>query len=256
MPDTMAFAVGSSASTFLARPSPTHQSVCVRPAGARMALPNPFANVKNPFAQKPAGKTKAASAFVAPQPGDPGYKEPKVEKKPEEPATPVPSAKDKPPAQDAKAPAKEAADPAIASKLPVIDSAARGLSLLREDLFKSAPEKVGVGRQDATVYYKPQYGEPGYKKKAYEEAYGSELEKVVELEDGASTDEKLEFVQQVKEAARELKKGKKASEVKAKMFNLKDKDAEPEFYDIPDYLKPIPEDTPRKGMSWKNYIGR
>jgi hypothetical protein len=31
---------------------------------------------------------------------------------------------------------------------------------------------------------------------------------------------------------------------------------EDEVYDIPSYLKPLPEDTPREGHTWKNYNGR
>lgn len=266
MPDqTMAFAVGAQASSFLARPASAQQAVCIRPAGARMALPNPFKNISNPFAGKPKAQGVAPSAFMEPQPGDPGYKEPKVavEKEPE--AAPEPSALSKmtDAADAAVGQMTEAADKAVdkmldskVAKLPVVNTAARGLSLLKEDLFKNAPEKAGVGRQDQAMYYKPQFGEPGYKKQAYEEVYGSELEKVIEFDEYASTEEKLAFVDNVKIAAKELKKGKKAKEIKAKMLNLEVKDAEPEVYDIPDYLKPIPEDTPRKGMTWKNYIGR
>ncbi len=55
----------------------------------------------------------------------------------------------------------------------------------------------------------------------------------------------------VKAPAKPARAGKSAEEIKNQVLSVDKEEEEPKVYDIPDYLKPIPEDTTRKGMSWK-----
>lgn len=201
---------------------------------------------KNPFAK--GDKKEPKSAFMEPQPGDPGYKEPKETK--EAPSAPPMEA------------VKENPFKSLAKKLPVIGdrfddsgSRKRGLDLLREDFLKTGPVKVGVGRQDDSAIMKPLAGEPGFKPAAYETVRVSELG-ISPFPDDKNAVGKVGGVEAVKKAALEVKRGEAtAKEIKKKLLKIKIEKV-PEVYDIPDYLKPIPEDTPRKGLTWKNYVGR
>lgn len=181
----------------------------------------------NPFAKKPAAQDAApASTSAEPQPGDPGSK-PSIAQ-------------------------------AVASKLPVVSGATstvkRGLDLLREDLLKNAPERAGVGRQDSdSVVMKPVAGEPGYKPQSYETIKVSELG-ISPFVDDENAVGKVGGIEAVKKAAIEVKAGKSSKQIKSDLLNANVVDSK--GFDIPDYLKPIPEDTPRKGMTWKNYEGR
>jgi hypothetical protein len=241
--------------------APTHRATATRPARVpviamakgdkkkiRFSLPNPFA-------KKPA----------VPQPGDPSYKSPKFEKfEIEDDTLPGPPSKNKAKSEAAKAEA-EAATLKAAKKtgaLPVVSGIAeieekkRGLDLLRQDFLKSAPERAGIGRQDETNVSSPSFGEPGYKKQAFETAKVSTLG-ISPFPDDANAVGKVGGLEAVQKAARLAAEGKSEKAIKAKF--LKKEVVVPvkeQVFDIPDYLKPIPEDTVRKGYTWKNYIGR
>lgn len=183
--------------------------------------------------------------YNPPQPGDAGYK----------PATPVPKGtgmvktEETNPSEGSKA----------GKKLPVVSGAGervkRGLDLLREDVFKNAPSRVGVGRQDQSAIMKPMYGEPGYKPAAYETVKVSDLG-ISPFPDDANAVGNVGGIEAVKKAAVEVQKGEKtALEIKREVLKIKTKKGE-KVYDIPDYLKPLPEDMTRKGFTWKNYVGR
>lgn len=123
---------------------------------------------------------KVEEAFMELQPGDAGYVEPKAKSTA---AQAVSSAKSA--ASDVGSAAKsagsaiKAATPsnvkkAVGKAADAVEDAAdsvveaakkpakRGAALLREDFLKSAPERIGVGRQDLTEVAPPTYGEPGY----------------------------------------------------------------------------------------------
>lgn len=185
-----------------------------------------FSNL-NPFKSRDKAP-EPQTTFSEPQPGDPGYK-----------------------------PAESKATGGVKLPVSVGDAAAsanRGLELLRQDIFKSAPERAGVGRQDQNLIIKPQFGDPGYKPQAYEVTKASELG-ISSFSDDKNYVGKVGGLDAVKKAAKDAQKGKAAAEIKREMLKAKAKE-EPKVYDIPDYLKPIPEDTPRKRMTWKNYEGR
>lgn len=173
---------------------------------------------------------------------------------PPEKASPPPSTPDSP-ASDGDAPSRR--------KLPVAiggaaDTVKRGIALLREDFLKTAPQKAGVGRQDLDAFtMKPLSGEPGYKAAAYELVKVSELG-ISPFPDDANAVGKVGGIEAVKKAARDVREGKSAKEIKKEVLNIGTdvKDTETEVFDIPDYLKPLPEDTPRPRMTWKNYKGR
>lgn len=123
---------------------------------------------------------KVEEAFMDLQPGDAGYVEPKAKSTAAQAVSSAKSAasdvgsaaksagsaiKAATPSSVKKAAGKaadaveDAADSVVAAaKKP----AKRGAALLREDLLKSAPERIGVGRQDQTELAPPTYGEPGY----------------------------------------------------------------------------------------------
>lgn len=149
---------------------------------------------------------------------------------------------------------EDAADSVVeAAKKP----AKRGAALLREDFLKSAPERIGVGRQDLTEVAPPTYGEPGYKYSAYETAKQSTLG-ISSFSDDANAAEKVGGLAALKKAALEAKKGATAAELKAKAVRMEKAvlkaAANEEKKDVlPSYLLPLPEDTPRKYGTWKNY---
>lgn len=196
--------------------------------------------------------------YNAPQPGDAGYK----------PPPPVPKGtgmvkteEDKPVKTVEATSTKVDISPAAAKgkKLPVISNATnkvkRGLDLLREDVLKNAPTRVGVGRQDQSAVMKPMYGEPGYKPAAYETVKVSDLG-ISPFPDDANAVGNVGGIAAVKKAAVEVQKGEKtAAEIKREVLKIETK-KEAKVFDIPDYLKPLPEDTTRKGFTWKNYVGR
>lgn len=261
---------------------PAAPAVCCPPrapaaAPTAMADKKPGFSLPNPFAKKPSTGV-AASNFAGLQPGDPGYVAPKDEKFEFEEGIPAgPPSKLKAKAEAEEEAEKEAAekkDPkkkkaaasslskAKKTKLPVAkgteeaEGKARGLDLLREDFLKSVPERVGVGRQDVSAIIAPSFGEPGYKPKAIETVNVSELG-ISPFPDDANAIGKVGGIAAVEKAALRVKKGETASAIKAKVMKKPTVVPESEIvYDIPSYLKPIPEDTPRKGLSWKNYDGR
>lgn len=151
----------------------------------------------------------------------------------------------------------KAVEKTTGKKLPVIfgsreQTGLRGFALLKEDLLKNAPEIAGVGRQDKSFVMKPQFGEPGYKPQAYETIKYSDLG-ISSFTDDPNAVVKVGGLEAVKEAAKEAKKGKSAAELKAAVLKVDMKEEKDIVYDIPDYLKPLPEDTPRPGRTWKNY---
>lgn len=228
---TPAFALGAVNSAFTSKHVYSSTSTMVRPV-----LP------VTPIRPAPISITPVA-IYTEPQPGDPGSK----------PLPPVPKGfgmdKAAEPEND------EAKTSAAGKKLPLsrFERAKRGLDLLKDDLFKNAPEQAGVGRQDVGAVMKPVAGEPGYKPAAYETVRVSELG-ISPFPDDANAVGKVGGVAAVKAAAVEVKKGEKtASQIKKQVMNIKTKDVETVF-DIPSYLKPLPEDTPK--ITWKNYVGR
>lgn len=231
-----------------------------------------------------ADKPVPESSFMAPQPGDPGYKPlppvpkgfgmTKSEKRPsevvaeakKEEVTPAASEKDakkggkkteKKVVPVSKAGAKGDGKPGGddskgASNLPVKKG---GLNLLKDDLLKNAPSFAGVGRQDVSGIMKPMAGEPGYKPQAYETVRVSELG-ISPFPDDANAVGKVGGIKAVKKAAVEVKQGSKtADEVKKEVLKIDVKKEKDQVFDIPDYLKPIPEDN-RMTYTWKNYKGR
>lgn len=247
---TPAFALGAATSTF----TPTRVRSSTTPLRTtRPRCPPSHATVtmqkKKGFFSNPFSKPKKAPSgeqFVQPQAGDPGYQAPgPVAKgtgmaKSEPKKLPVKDASEK----DAGKGGKKGEDKRSFAK--------RGIDLLREDLFKSAPERAGVGRQDARAIMKPMAGEPGFKPAAYETVKVSELG-ISPFPDDKNAVGKVGGVEAVKKAALQVKAGKKAAEIKNEVLNIKTK-VEKEVFDIPDYLKPIPEDYPKS--TWKNYKGR
>eukprot|EP00177_Eucheuma_denticulatum_P003480 GFKZ01006292.1.p1 GENE.GFKZ01006292.1~~GFKZ01006292.1.p1 ORF type:complete len:276 (+),score=50.24 GFKZ01006292.1:195-1022(+) len=216
-------------------------------------------------------KDDATTRFMEPQAGDPGYT----------PLPPVPKGfgmtKSEPKGETKEAEDKTAGGAAAKSgtvkgtvvsqkgakgrSLPVTKAAEkRGLDLLREDVLKSAPERVGVGRQDAeSVTMKPVAGEPGYKPESFQTVKVSELG-ISPFPDDANAVGKVGGLEAVRKAAVDVKQGKTAKEIKKAVLKPDiakvEAKGEAKVYDIPDYLKPIPEDSPRKGLTWKNYKGR
>lgn len=281
MSPTAAF-VSLGASSFV-RALPAAPAVCCPPrspaaAPTAMADKKPGFSLPNPFAGKPSTGV-AETSFAGLQPGDPGYVAPKEEKFEFEEGIPIgpPSklkakaeaeAKAKEEAAEKKDPKKSTKKTAASSstakktKLPVAkgteeaEGKARGLDLLRKDFLKSVPERVGVGRQDVSAIIAPSFGEPGYKPKAFETVNVSELG-ISPFPDDANAVGKVGGFEAVEKAALQVKKGESASAIKAKVMNKPTVVPESEVvYDIPSYLKPLPEDTPRKGLTWKNYDGR
>lgn len=176
--------------------------------------------------------TLQGTMFMPPQPGDAGYKSKQSESKPKESES-----KKEEPSSGLDLPDLEE----MASE--VSSTAKRGLELLKEDLFKSAPERAGVGRQDQSSIMKPQYGEPGYKPdddSIFGKVKGAVEDAVEEV--GSTLDDLTDDKKEKKTFRPNLKKGKQKTPIGD--------------YDLPAYLKPLPEDTPREGFTWKNYDGR
>lgn len=201
----------------------------------------------NPFAKKPKSQD-ATTSFMAPQAGDPGYVAP--------PPLPKGAGIGEEEAPQVTAEVKTVAQKG--AKLPVAKATSkRGLDLLKEDLLKNAPERAGVGRQDTgNLTMKPVAGEPGYKPESFQTVRVSELG-ISPFPDDKNAVGKVGGLDAVKKAAVEAKKGKSGKEIKKSLLaETPQKIVEEKVFDIPDYLKPIPEDTPRKGLTWKNYVGR
>ncbi|CAN8069524.1 unnamed protein product [Agarophyton chilense] len=187
---------------------------------------------RNPFASKSdkGDQSSSSASFMEPQPGDPGYMQ-------------YITADD--------------------------EKKKRGLDLLKEDILKSAPERAGVGRQDAdSVLMRPQAGEPGYKPAAYQTVRVSTLG-ISTFSDDKNYVSKVGGIDAVKQAAVDIQTGTKTGkDIKKEVLNKANNrplntfqstlqrpsaSPQPNVDNLPDYLKPLPEDTPRKGMSWKNY---
>jgi len=134
----------------------------------------------------------------------------------------------------------------------------RGVSLFKRDF----EDKLQGG---PTYTAAPMAGEPGYKSEAYQRVKASSL--------GISTfsDDKnyvgnvggLSAVRLAAEAAEEKMAADKAAK-KAKKAGIEEPPASslPSYLGggsaagsslLPDYLQPLPEDTPTEGKSWKNY---
>ncbi|KAK1861079.1 hypothetical protein I4F81_003663 [Pyropia yezoensis] len=129
-------------------------------------------------------KKAVEEAFMALQPGDAGYVEPKAKSAAVQAVSSAKSAasdvgsaaksaaKDAGAAVKAATPSnvKKAAGKAVDAVEDAVDDAVeaakkpakRGAALLKEDFLRSAPERIGVGRQDQTAVAPPTYGEPGY----------------------------------------------------------------------------------------------
>jgi hypothetical protein len=261
---------GASAAAASARATSARPARSVVTAMAKGNGKKPGFSLPNPFGRK--AETPAPTGFAEPQPGDPNYKPPKYEKfELEDESKPGPPSKNKAKAEAAaKAEAEAALEKAKKSgKLPVmsgqeqaeamkmlVEEKKRGFELLREDLLKSAPERIGVGRQDTTTLSTPSFGEPGYKRQAFEVAKVSSLG-ISPFPDDANAVGKVGGLEAVQRAARLAAQGKSEKSIKAKFLKKPVVVAESEkVYDIPDYLKPLPEDTPRNRMTWKNYSGK
>ncbi|GAB0496279.1 hypothetical protein MMPV_007591 [Pyropia vietnamensis] len=220
---------------------------------------------------------KVEESYMALQPGDAGYIDPKVAaaraaSSAKSAASSVGSAaksaaKDTGAAIKAATPTdvKKAAGKAADAVEDAVDTAVkvvkqpgkRGAALLREDLLKSAPERIGVGRQDQTELALPTYGEPGYKYSAYETAKQSSLG-ISSFSDDANAAAKVGGLEALKKAAVAAKKGATAAQLKAKAVQmekavLKAAEKEEKKDVLPSYLLPLPEDSPRKYATWKNY---
>lgn len=219
---------------------------------------------RNPFAAKPK-QEQQATTFMEPQAGDPGFKPlPPVEKgfgmTKSEPRSSEAAASEAATPKDTAPEGDKPAEKKRGGKLPVVvgSAAKRGLALLREDILKNAPERAGVGRQDSEgLTMKPVAGEPGFKPQSFETVKVSDLG-ISPFPDDANAVGKVGGIEAVKKAAIEVKTGEKtAKEIKKEVLKIKTTSkAETKVFDIPDYLKPLPEDTPRKGLTWKNYTGR
>lgn len=226
--------------------------------------------IQNPFKNNKDTNQGEGSTFMAPQAGDPGYvppppvpkgtgmvksEPPKAEKKEED--APAATAGGKTGGKTETKSVTPKAKPAAGGKLPVsAGDVKRGLDLLKEDLLKNAPQRAGVGRQDVSAVMKPMAGEPGFKPAAYQTVKVSELG-ISPFPEDANAVGKVGGIEAVKKAAVEVKAGKKsASDIKKEVLKVEVKAEKEQVFDIPDYLKPLPEDTPRKGYTWKNYIGR
>lgn len=211
----------------------------------------------NPFAKKPdKAEQQPAATFMEPQAGDPGFG--KSARKAAD--TTVSGFKEQ---------LQEVGDMNIGEQIesnPLKDiimqrgSLKRGLELLREDILKNAPERVGVGRQDTeSITMKPVAGEPGYKPQSYQTAKVSELRTSPSAGAAKAAEEAEEKKNKTKEVmmggAKDKMRGKggKSLQKEAESVNVGEGEKQ---YDLPDYLKPIPEDTPRKGSTWRNYSGR
>ncbi|KAA8491877.1 hypothetical protein FVE85_8359 [Porphyridium purpureum] len=187
----------------------------------------------------------------------------KADLKKQAPAKPAAPAK-KPEKKSGLASAKDAAGSAMGAVQRAVGSGKRGLDLLREDFLQTGPERAGVGRQDKTVDAPPQFGEPGYVTPAYQRVKVSSLGISV-FEDDANAVTKVGGIKAVMEVAEKVASGELKTEefeegLKAGLsldLALEKMEEEAAAGDLlPDYLKPLPEDTPRKGMTWKNYVGR
>lgn len=174
--------------------------------------------------------------FMPPQPGDAGYKSKESSPKPKESES-----KKEESSESGNLDLSDVEDAASS----LADTAKRGFALLKEDLFKSAPERAGVGRQDQSTIMKPQFGEPGYKAGSGEDSvFGKAKDAVGDVVDDVKSnfEDLLDDEEDKKTSRPNLKKGKQKTPIGE--------------YDLPAYLKPLPEDTPRKGFTWKNYDGR
>lgn len=309
MVHTVAFATGAITSTFLGQST---KSTCAAPKRSVAAAPRMqfdfLKNVPNPFGKKDAAPKAAPPKAVKTEAKAPAAEAP-------EKAAPK-AAKTEAKAPAAKAPEKAA--PKKGASLPVSggvstpaaakgdapasgtdeggvsfafkETGTRGLRLLAEDLLKNLPEASGVGRQDLGMVMKPQYGEPGYKKQAFETVNVSELG-ISTFSDDKNYSGKVGGMDAIKKAALEVKAGRSGKDIKKEVLKVKQDPAEVDAFGkaaaaaapalkiesaapavaapaatvaapaepsfpLPDYLLPLPEDTPRKGMTWKNYVGR
>lgn len=243
--NTPAFALGSLGSAFA--PARIHSSTSTLcPVPSRTALISIFE--ESSVSTKTRVSPVSQFQYSDPQPGDPGYKR----KSSEPPKSESSKKKDSKPAKDLPViggtinspgdAAFDAASAAIDAATSAAGAASRGFKLLREDILQSAPERLGIGRQDESEVMNPQYGEPGYKYKKSETSRVSDLEREEkELASGGSLlGETITSRSTSGESTFMQMKKKKA------------KSNEPQ-YDLPDYLQPLPEDTPRPGYTWKNY---
>jgi len=96
-----------------------------------------------------------------------------------------------------------------------------------------------------------------YKYSAYEKAKQSTLG-VSSFSDDANAAAKIGGIEALKKAAIEARKGASAAQLKAKALKIEKAvlsaaEAQEKTNPLPSYLQPLPEDTPRKYSTWKNY---
>lgn len=96
-----------------------------------------------------------------------------------------------------------------------------------------------------------------YKYSAYEKAKQSSLG-VSSFSDDPNAAAKIGGIEALKKAAIEARKGATAAQLKAKALKIEKAvlsaaEAEEKSDPLPSYLRPLPEDTPRKYSTWKNY---
>lgn len=192
------------------------------------------------------GGNDKAGVFSEPQPGDPGYKAPTGAKAKKSP--PPEAGKEVKPSASIGGPGSASfkkqekrgfvstlSDMAQSAKETVSSFAQgneekRGLELLKDDILRNAPERVGVGRQDAYGYMEPQFGEPGY----------------------VTTEEDKPVIEQKKPT--DQKASPRRAEYESKTYRMEPKSSEPEVYDIPDYLKPLSAKESKSSTSWQSTI--
>lgn len=229
----------------------------------------------NPFARKSKdSEEKNSNTFMQPQAGDPGFE--KSASKAKNKDAPESKKQQRKQYEDTMGFEEEESN-TLRDIIKQGGSLKRGLELLREDILRNAPERVGVGRQDTdSITIMPVAGEPGYKPTSSQTAKASESGDSPTA-DAKSANAKVGGVNTVRKAAEEAreKENKKRKEVVirgardekgekgdkgGKTLQKKTESANvgggEEQYDLPDYLKPIPEDNPRQGSTWKNYSGR
>lgn len=111
-----------------------------------------------------------------------------------------------------------------------------------------------MGRQDIQDFMKQQFGEPGYKKQAYETVKVSKLG-VSPSEEDANYAGKVGGLEAVKKASKDVLERKKAEDIKKAVLEQSDVvEEDPKEYPLSSYLLPLSEDTPHNGYTWVNYI--
>lgn len=126
---------------------------------------------------------------------------------------------------------------------------------------ESESSGFAVKGQEAQGLAAPMAGEPGFVPEAFQTAKVSTLG-ISPFPDDRNSVTKVGGIQAVREAAERARAGIKSKELEAEYkgpsnsleASLKKEDAakKASASGLPDYLMPLPEDTPRRGMTWKN----